>query len=1278
MTLPLRVLRCARWLLPPLLLAAAGGAWLVFTASGTRWLLDTGVRLAGAELHYARLSGSLARGLDLDEVELRLPSATFAVDEAALRWRPRALLRGAVAIERVVLARGELALKPSEPSSRTARFSVPLPIDVESLEVHELAIVSGAARHRVERLTLGLHAAGDALELRALELDLDAHRVSGRAALRDGGDTLETDLAYAGVADGMPLAGRLQLAGPRARLATTLTLTAPFAAAVSGEVNVDAPAPRVDLQGSASPNAWLAARGIEVGVDELAFTLTGAAETLALRVTAQVSAPGLAATAVSLDATRLPDAPGGGPRAQLEWRLAPREPLLGVTKIEGGGELAWRDGRLEIHQTLRAPSPLELAAEIEPGTPPRVKARGEWQALALALGDTPLRSPRGSVTVDGAWPALAVSVDAKVDDARVGGIELRADAKLGEDRVDLTRLRAALLEGTLEAQGALSTFTPPTGAFDVRLRGLDLAPLREGLDTRLDADATVTLAGPRLRVELAQATGRWRGQRVDAHGGVDLVREADQLRASVEDLELAIGRNRLAVNGGVGDALALDFTLDLPAAETLDAQLAGRVSGKGSLRGTPAAPLLEAELAATALRAGELRVDTASLRASIAPATTSTLVLDARGVHHGAVALGTLSLDARGTPEAHTLTLDAGTGERRLALRAAGSVAGERVDGTLQALTLTWPELGAWQLDAAARYRYGGGALTLSPLCLAQQTARACVDLRDLSRTAGRVHVRLEQVPTALAAPWLPPQLELLGTLGGELSAVRGPAGWRPSGTLAGEGVTVIAPLAGKGPTRLPFAPLALAFRDTDDGQRFELDAANPDLGALHADGLLRDALDAPTLEARLQLRTKDLRTLAALVPALGGSEGGFTLDATLQGPLAQPAVNAQARLVDGRLRLERLGITLDALRLDAAMRTPERLELDLALGQDGQKLAVTGHVQRAAQWPFALHVKSERFTLMRRAELDLDVAPDLDLDGTLEAVRMRGEVTLPKLDLRLQQLPADAVNVSEDEVLIDEAGDVVADDAPESSASRFYRERVSGALTLTLGDEARVRGLGLDAKLTGKLRFSKDADSFGFAEGRITLKDGQYVAYGQTLTLKKGELLFAGPLDNPALDVLALRPKLSVKAGVAITGTAQAPLVRLYSVPAMADLETLSYVVTGQALGSTNRSSADMLAKAALGLGLDQAAGLTAQLRDWFRLDELGVNGGKTVDATSFVAGKQLTPRMRVRSEFNPFDRVWSVFLRYRLTPQWSVEGESGARQGADVIYSIERDTLF
>lgn len=1253
-------------------------AWLGTTAGGAHALLALAAR--HVDLRYAAVGGSLVRGLEIRDLELRTPAAELTLAAATVRWRPRALLAGTLALPRVALAHGALVLVEADSGAASGPPRIPLAIAIDALEIRELTVEYADQRRKIDAFTAQLRAAGTDYALREFRLVVDGQRAEGHALLSDGATAVDLAVAYhAEIArDGtaLPVAATLKARGPLRHTRVELAVSAPFTAAIDGIVDVAAPVPELDLRGSADPMPWLVATGLTLGVATVEFRAAGSLDALVLSAATTVTPPDGAPFAVALDLSRLPDRARAAPRANLHWRVTPAAPLLGIASFEGGGEIAWRAGRIGIEQRLTAPAPLAVHAEIASAEPRQLTLHADWQDLALELATGVLRAPRGRLSVEGVLPKLALELEARFADERIGPIELHATGALDADRFELATLDAKLLRGALAAHGALTTLAPPRGEFEVALRGLDLAALRRDLETQLAANLSLALEEHTVRVDLKQADGRWRDRPLAARGRVAFDTQTRVL--SADGLRLAIGDNRLEVDGTVDAELSLDLSLDAPALAEIDRSLAGAVHGSGRLRGTSAQPTLTAELTARALAAGALRVASARLTAALAPTADATLRVAADGVRIGSAPLGPLRLDAQGTLATHTLELTAGDGPRRFALRAAGRYDAGRSTGTLRALTAAWPNLGAWRLREEAHWGFANDRLDLTSLCLEQERSRVCVEAHELRRDGGRAHASLRAFPLASAAAWLPPSLAIEGTLNGEFDATHAEDRWQLRSRVDGERVALVVPYAEEQRARVTFAPLALTMAPTTAGQRFELSARSAELGELTASATVRESAAGATIDSRLRLQEFDLAGLAGLAPALFGSTGHLELTAELDGPLRAPALRARARLVDGRLRLEPLGIELDAARFDATTRGSERIDLSLDLGQREQRLALRGHVDRAPGWPYALHVASARFTALRRAELDADIAPSLDVDGTLADVRVHGTLGVPLLRVRLQSLGGDAVAVSADEVLLDETGAVVADSREDSSALGYYRDRVTGELRIELGDEASVSGLGLDARLAGALVFTKEAHSLGFADGRITLKDGRYVAYRQRLELKKGELSFAGSLLNPRLDVLALRPNLPVTAGVAIGGTAQAPLVRLYSSPALADLETLSYVITGEPLSATNKSAAGLLSKAALGLGLEQATGLTHQLRDWFALDELGVNGGETVTDTSFVAGKQLTPRIRVRSEFNPFDRLWAVFLRYRLARHWSVEGESGARQGADLLYSIERDELF
>ena len=123
--------------------------------------------------------------------------------------------------------------------------------------------------------------------------------------------------------------------------------------------------------------------------------------------------------------------------------------------------------------------------------------------------------------------------------------------------------------------------------------------------------------------------------------------------------------------------------------------------------------------------------------------------------------------------------------------------------------------------------------------------------------------------------------------------------------------------------------------------------------------------------------------------------------------------------------------------------------------------------------------------------------------------------------------------------------------------------------ISASLGNGIAFQGRGLDTRLVGELRVVGDLGTPLRATGSIRTSEGTYEGYGQKLTIDRGVLTFAGPIDNPKLNVLATRKGLQVEPGVEVTGTTGAAArVRLVSTPDVPESEKLSWLVLGRSRG--------------------------------------------------------------------------------------------------------------
>lgn len=179
-------------------------------------------------------------------------------------------------------------------------------------------------------------------------------------------------------------------------------------------------------------------------------------------------------------------------------------------------------------------------------------------------------------------------------------------------------------------------------------------------------------------------------------------------------------------------------------------------------------------------------------------------------------------------------------------------------------------------------------------------------------------------------------------------------------------------------------------------------------------------------------------------------------------------------------------------------------------------------------------------------------------------------------------------------------------------------------------------------------------------------------MAYGQVLNIERGQLNFSGPLDNPGLDILALRPNLAVQAGVEIKGSAQTPVVKLVSTPDVPDSDKLSWLVLGHGLDEAGQDQFAMLSLAA-GALLSQGQSVPLQTR-FARaagLDSFNISGSD-VDSASVSLGKQLASNLYLSYEKEVAGLLNVARLTYEITSRWSIRTQAGSESAVDVLYTF------
>jgi len=188
--------------------------------------------------------------------------------------------------------------------------------------------------------------------------------------------------------------------------------------------------------------------------------------------------------------------------------------------------------------------------------------------------------------------------------------------------------------------------------------------------------------------------------------------------------------------------------------------------------------------------------------------------------------------------------------------------------------------------------------------------------------------------------------------------------------------------------------------------------------------------------------------------------------------------------------------------------------------------------------------------------------------------------------------------------------------------------------LQVGLGEKLYVNADGLRTRLKGGMRvvLLEGVGGSGTrrpgrrlsATGTIETVDGTYRAYGQDLSIDRGVVNFQGPLENPGINIRAVRKGVAVEAGVEITGTAQRPKVTLVSDPAVPDSEKLSWMIVGRGSNSADRDSTLLLTAAAAIFG-DSDESTTRKIARAVGIDDLTLSTGSLTAADSRAVGSKV-----------------------------------------------------
>jgi len=853
----------------------------------------------------------------------------------------------------------------------------------------------------------------------------------------------------------------------------------------------------------------------------------------------------------------------------------------------------------------------------------------------------------------------------------------------------------------------------------------------------------------------------------------------------------------------------LDFIVRISDLSRLVPKTTGKITANGWMRWHNGRPSGVISAEASGLNAGGLEIASANLTAAIEDKDRSPLYMNAtlNKVRYQSWKADTVTLQARGTAQEHTLTaaLHSGRYETHLALSGTylqGSWQGKvaRLDGT--------DSVGPWRLVQPAALSITSNSLSFSPLIITGRdsesvkisgnlvseplTGSLALNWNALNLSRANAWMNLEPV-TGLSSGnillKLLPQKRMTLTgkfsVNGTLQARGQPvavsqsevileaneqgtrAGWdihlAKGGTLKGT-FTSSSPALLKLPDEgninlhwqgLNLAPISvwLPGRAQLEGQmsgemsgkllpnrRFDLtghaslaqpkihwqgqqgdvsvnlrqaaltwvwrkEALSGDINVTMADhGKLQSRFNLPvaarfpiamnsrgSLQGSLVGQVREKGALGVLFPGLvQESRGDLNVDLKMSGSPSEPVISGNVHLSKAGAYLPTAGITIKDAQIDARL-TKDIIHIDSFRAVSGPGYIDGSALIRLKGWQVISYegkLNGERFQTIYFPELQVQSSPRLTFAGTADKISVRGEVLLPEAQVIGPQSQGP----------VESSPDVLREGKTKPAAKKLPIN-LDVQVKLTLGDKVQFNASGIDAQLGGRIDLQFQQINKIISQGEIRVVKGRFRTYGVNLDIVRGRLFYAGgPINQPLLDILALRKVGDVRAGVIVSGMLSNPLIKLYSEPFMQDVDILAYIVLGHPLDS-DAKQANLLALAAGALLTSrQSESLLKQIKNRLGLTALDISAdvveknnrmgykrinvtpagtitgqSGSVSETLLVVGKYLTPQLYISYGRSLFSGGNLFFLRYDISKNWQIETQTGQESGIDIYYKLE-----
>ncbi|HEY4589689.1 MAG TPA: translocation/assembly module TamB domain-containing protein, partial [Thermoanaerobaculia bacterium] len=577
-----------------------------------------------------------------------------------------------------------------------------------------------------------------------------------------------------------------------------------------------------------------------------------------------------------------------------------------------------------------------------------------------------------------------------------------------QERMDVRSLRGDILSGQLAAAGTVAW--KPQLAWKITATGDGIDPSGKVPDWpgritfAAASEGSLRNGAPYGRVDLNQLSGQLRGNPLA--GTAHLEMAGDRYR--LPQLDLRSGTAEVSASGAFTKTAAdLDWKLAAPNLAEALPDAGGAVNAQGHLAGPWTAPRVVAQGTATSLVYQTYSAGNVNLQADVDLGSNGPMAVNLKAANVGLNGrkYDTVTLTSQGTRPSHTLALAVRQGTDGLDLALAGGLRGTTAwTGEIRRLDLRNPQTGNWSLAGPAGLTAGTTQAALKGFCWTSGNARLCADGQWVKNGPWSANGTIAQVPFSLLKPFLPPDVQITGEVGGTFAGTGSPAGVVTANVDLRPGPGEIRYPAKTGETTtVRFDQGTVRVVAGGDGLTGHADLTFVNTGAVRADLRLPQynkigaPLQSQTLSGHIVANFSNLGLVEAFVPDLDNVRGALSSDLTLGGTVAKPAANGSVLLQQAQADVPEYNLQIRQVSLTAKSAGTGPIQIQGSARSGNGTVTVAGGLALDGS-PSQLTLEGKNFLAANTKELKVLVSPDLRVKLSGLRTDVTGNVTIPEL----------------------------------------------------------------------------------------------------------------------------------------------------------------------------------------------------------------------------------------------------------------------------------------